>query len=92
VAPTWARARAHVLNKIATFLGVNLLSRTRVQGDKLFYAFMVIAHNAASHEKVISYFDRFPLYSSKYLVGVPHPPTPIGVGRGGPDMGARPRL
>jgi hypothetical protein len=24
----------------------------------------VIAHNAASHEKVISYFDRFPLYSS----------------------------
>ena len=25
---------------------------------------MVIAHNAASHEKVISYFDRFPLYSS----------------------------
>jgi hypothetical protein len=28
---------------------------------------MVIAHNAASHEKVISYFNRFPLYSSKYL-------------------------
>jgi len=56
-----------VLNKIATFLGVNLLSRTRIKGDKVFYAFMVIAHNAASHEKVISYFNRFPLYSSKYL-------------------------
>jgi hypothetical protein len=56
-----------VLNEIAIFLGVSVLSRTRVQGDKLFYAFMVIAHNAMSHEKVISYFDRFPLYSSKYL-------------------------
>jgi hypothetical protein len=33
----------------------------------VFYAFMVIAHNAASHAKVQSYFDRFPLYSSKYL-------------------------
>lgn len=56
-----------ILNKIATHLGVNLLSRTREQKDKVFYAFMVISHSAASHEKVISYFDRFPLYSSKYL-------------------------
>lgn len=28
---------------------------------------MVISHNAASHAKVINYFDRFPLYSSKFL-------------------------
>ena len=28
---------------------------------------MVISHNAASHEKVINYFNLFPLYSSKYL-------------------------
>ena len=56
-----------ILNKIATFLGVNLLSRTREQRDKIFYAFMVISHSAASHAKVISYFNRFPLYSSKYL-------------------------
>jgi len=28
---------------------------------------MVISHSGASHEKVISYFNRFPLYSSKYL-------------------------
>ena len=33
----------------------------------MFYAFIVISHNAASHAKVISYFNRFPLYSSKYL-------------------------
>lgn len=56
-----------ILSKIATYLGVNLLSRTREQKDKVFYAFMVISHSAASHAKVISYFDRFPLYSSKYL-------------------------
>lgn len=56
-----------ILSKIATYLGVNLYSRTREQNDKVFYAFMVISHSAASHANVISYFDRFPLYSSKYL-------------------------
>lgn len=56
-----------ILSKIATYLGVNLLSRTREQKDKVFYAFMVISHSVASHALVINYFDRFPLYSSKYL-------------------------
>lgn len=56
-----------ILNKISIYLGVNLLSRTRERKDKVFYAFMVISHSAASHAKVISYFYRFPLYSSKYL-------------------------
>ena len=28
---------------------------------------MVISHSAANHALVIDYFDRFPLYSSKYL-------------------------
>lgn len=56
-----------ILSKIATYLNVNLYSRTRIQKDKVFYVFMVISHSAASHAKVISYFDRFPLYSSKYL-------------------------
>jgi hypothetical protein len=56
-----------ILNKIATYLGVNLYSRTREQKDKVFYAFTVVSHSAASHVKVINYFERFPLYSSKYL-------------------------
>jgi len=56
-----------VLSKVATYLGVSLLSRTREQKDKVFYSFMVISHSTASHAKVTSYFDRFPLYSSKYL-------------------------
>ena len=56
-----------ILNKIATYLGVNLYSRTRLLNDKVFYAFMVMSHSAANNAKVKSYFDRFPLYSSKYL-------------------------
>ena len=56
-----------ILSEIARYLGVNLYSRTRQENDKMFYAFMVISHSAASHAKVINYFDRFPLYSSKYL-------------------------
>lgn len=28
---------------------------------------MVISHNNLSHKKVMEYFDKFPLYSSKYL-------------------------
>lgn len=57
----------NILNKIASYLNVNLLSRTREREDKLFYAFMVISHNQVSNEKVIEYFNQFPLFSSKFL-------------------------
>jgi hypothetical protein len=56
-----------ILSQIAEYLGVNLLSRTRHRGDKVFFAFMIIAHSSLSHTKVRAYFDHFPLYSSKYL-------------------------
>ncbi len=56
-----------ILIKIARYLGVNLYSRSRIQKDKIFNSFMVISHNIKSHIKVINYFDRFSLYSSKYL-------------------------
>jgi len=56
-----------VLDIIARYLGVNLYSRSREQNDKIFYSYMVISHNIQSHIKVIDYFDRYPLYSSKYL-------------------------
>jgi hypothetical protein len=56
-----------ILSLIAEHLNVNLYTRTRKQGDKLFYTFMVIAHSSISHEKVRAYFEQFPLYSSKYL-------------------------
>lgn len=56
-----------ILTKIARYLNVNLYSRTREKGEKIFYAFMVISHNNISHKKVVEYLDKFPLYSSKYL-------------------------
>ena len=56
-----------ILDKIARYLNVNLYSRSREKNNKIFYAFMVISHSAESHLKVIEYFDRYPLYSSKYL-------------------------
>jgi hypothetical protein len=57
----------NILSNIARYLGVNLYSRSREQKDKIFYSYMVISYNLESHLKVIEYFDRFPLYSSKYL-------------------------
>jgi hypothetical protein len=56
-----------ILNIIARYLGVNLYSRSREQNDKIFFSYMVVSHNIQSHTKVIDYFDRYPLYSSKYL-------------------------
>lgn len=57
----------NILSIIARYLGVNLYSRSREKGDKIFYSYMVISHNLESHKKVIEYFENFPLYSSKYL-------------------------
>lgn len=57
----------NILTKITAFFTVNLYTRTRHVEDKVFYAFIAIAHNSRSHEIVRKYFDRFPLYSSKYL-------------------------
>ena len=57
----------NILTKITAFLTVNLYTRTRYKDDKVYYAFMAIAHNSRSHEIIRKYFDRYPLYSSKYL-------------------------
>lgn len=57
----------NILSKIAGFFTTNLYTRTREKDEKLFYAFMAIAHNSKSHNIVRNYFDRFPLYSSKHL-------------------------
>jgi hypothetical protein len=57
----------NILTKIAMFLNVNVYSRSRSQGEKIFHTFTVISHNIESHKKIIEYFNKFPLYSSKYL-------------------------
>jgi hypothetical protein len=56
-----------IMTKITEFLTVNLYTRTKNKDGKVFYAFMAISHNKRSHDIVRNYFDRFPLYSSKYL-------------------------
>jgi hypothetical protein len=56
-----------IMIKIAEFFSVNLYTRTRTVEDRVFYALMAISHNSLSHDIVCNYFDRFPLYSSKYL-------------------------
>lgn len=56
-----------ILTKISAYLNVNLYTRTRNVGDKVYYSFMVISHNNSSHEQVRNYFNKFPLFSSKYL-------------------------
>lgn len=53
--------------KLLLFFTVNLYSRTRNTESKVFYAFLVVAHNSRSHFIVRNYFDSFPLLSSKYL-------------------------
>jgi len=57
----------YIMSEISHFFTVNLYTRTRKTGGKVFYAFAVVAHNSKSHEIVREYFSRFPLYSSKYL-------------------------
>jgi len=56
-----------ILDEIARYLGVNLYSRSREQKDKIFFSYTVMTHSLESHTKAIKYFDRYPLYSSKYL-------------------------
>lgn len=56
-----------ILSEIATYLNTNILSRTREKGDKKFYSFIITSHNKLSRDKVVNYFETFPLLSSKYL-------------------------
>ena len=57
----------NILTKISAFLNVNLYTRTRYIKDKVYHSFIIIAHSSRNHIIVREYFDKFPLYSSKYL-------------------------
>jgi len=57
----------NILTEITAFFTVNLYTRTRKTDDKVYYAFLAVAHSSRSHEIIRKYFDNFPLYSSKYL-------------------------
>jgi hypothetical protein len=55
------------MTNIAVFFTVNLYTRTKTVDDIVYYAFMVISRNWRGHDIVRNYFNRFPLYYSKYL-------------------------
>jgi LAGLIDADG endonuclease len=56
-----------IISKIGLYLGVTVYSRSRLLNDKIFYSFTVMSHNKNSHSKLIAYFEKFPLLSSKFL-------------------------
>jgi LAGLIDADG endonuclease len=56
-----------IISEIGTYLDVNVYSRRREINDKYYSSFTVISHNRSSNLKIIDYFERYPLLSSKYL-------------------------
>jgi hypothetical protein len=56
-----------IMSKLGNFLGVNVLSRSRIKEDKQYYSYTVMAHNKNSLFKIKEYFKKYPLLSSKYL-------------------------
>lgn len=56
-----------IMSKLAKYLGVNVYSRSRTLNNKEFFSFTIMSHNRNSHLSLISYFNKFPLLSSKFL-------------------------
>lgn len=54
-----------ILNKIATFLLCNLLTRKQISTNNTYYT--LTASSLESIKIIINYFNKYPLYSSKYL-------------------------
>jgi len=49
------------MSKLFTFLGTNLLTRSRLIDNKQYDNFIVTAQNKASIIKIIDYFNKYPL-------------------------------
>lgn len=57
----------NIILAISELFKGSLYSRSRNLNDKTYVSFIVIAYNVQSKEEVISYFDKFPIWSSKHL-------------------------
>lgn len=55
------------MSQIGMYLGVTVYSRSRSVKDKNFHSFTVISKNKISNLKILDYFSKYPLLSSKYL-------------------------
>ena len=56
-----------IMSILSEYLNVNVFSRNRIIKDRHFYSYIVMAHNKNSQLKLIEYFNKYPLISSKYL-------------------------
>jgi len=56
-----------IMSKIASYLKVNLLTRTRCINNKEYYSFILMALNKTNINKIVNYFSEFQLLSSKRL-------------------------
>lgn len=56
-----------ICSKIAAFFKVSLYSRSRELNGKRFGMFRIVSHNDESRQRVVTYFETYPLGSSKYL-------------------------
>lgn len=56
-----------IMSILSEYLGVNVFSRNRIIKDRHYYTYIVMAPNKNSKLKLIEYFNKFPLLSSKYL-------------------------
>jgi hypothetical protein len=56
-----------LMSQIGMYLGVTVHSRSRSVKDKNFNSFTVISQNKISNLKILDYFSKYPLLSSKYL-------------------------
>jgi hypothetical protein len=63
------------MSKIATYFNVELYSRNRelnlkknnLNEIKIYYTYIIMVSNINKNIKVIEYFNKYPLLSSKYL-------------------------
>jgi hypothetical protein len=56
-----------LMSKLGMYLGVTVHSRSRSVKDKNFHSFTVISQNKISNLKILFYFSKYPLLSSKHL-------------------------
>jgi len=56
-----------IMSIIASYIKVNLLTRTRCINNKEFNSFIIITHNKTNLNNIINYFSDFQLLSSKRL-------------------------
>jgi group I intron endonuclease len=56
-----------ILNQICLFLNCNLCTRTQIRGERSYGYYSLCANNNISLRIILDYFQKYPLFSTKYL-------------------------